>query len=101
MNAGKFKVIIGSSRGKMIVNYGKWPCGVCGKGVQENSVQCTVYIKWIYKRCSHVCGNLSLVADGFRCKRCDGEIKEADVGQWWTDRHSKSFWHFRHPEVPR
>ena len=28
MNAGKFKVIVSSSGGKMIV--GKWPCGVCG-----------------------------------------------------------------------
>ena len=42
MNAGKSKVMVGSSGGKMIVNSGKWPCGVCGKGVQANSVQCTV-----------------------------------------------------------
>ena len=39
VNAGKSKVIVGSSGGKMIVNSGKWPCG---KGVQVNSVQCTV-----------------------------------------------------------
>ena len=55
----------------MIVNSGKWPCGVCGKGVQANSVQCTICIKWMYKRCSGVRGDLSLVDDGFRCKRCD------------------------------
>ena len=42
VNAGKSKVISGSSGGKMIANSGKWPCGVCGKGVQANSVQCTV-----------------------------------------------------------
>ena len=24
-------------------------------------------------------GDLSLVADGFRCKRCDGSIQEADL----------------------
>ena len=42
VNAGKSKVTVGSSGGKMIVNSGKWPCGVCGKGVQANSVQCTV-----------------------------------------------------------
>ena len=41
VNAGKSKVMVGSSGGKMIVNSGKWPCGVCGKGVQANSVQCT------------------------------------------------------------
>ena len=51
----------------------------CGKGVQANSVQCTVCIKWIHKRCSGVCGDVALVADGFRCKRCDGTIQEADL----------------------
>ena len=27
MNAGKSRVMVGSSGGKMIVNSGKWPCG--------------------------------------------------------------------------
>ena len=31
MNTGKSKVMVGSSGGKMIVNSGKWPFGVCGK----------------------------------------------------------------------
>ena len=63
----------------MILNSGMWPCGVCGKGVQPNSVQCRECIKWIYKRGSGVHGELSLVADGFRCKLCDGTIQEADL----------------------
>ena len=42
VKAGKYKVIVGSSGGNMIVNSGKWSCVVCGKGVQANSVQCTV-----------------------------------------------------------
>ena len=42
VNAGKSKVMVGSTGGKMIVNSGKWPCGVCRKGVQAISVQCTV-----------------------------------------------------------
>ena len=41
VNAGNSEVMAGSSGGKMIVNYGKWPCGVCGKGVHANSVKCT------------------------------------------------------------
>ena len=45
VNAGKSKVMVGSSGRKMIVNSGKRPCGVCGKGVQANSVQCTICIK--------------------------------------------------------
>ena len=31
VNAGKSKVMVGSSGGKMIGKSGKWPCGVCGK----------------------------------------------------------------------
>ena len=81
VNAGKSKVMVGSSGGKMIVNVGKWPCGVCGKGVQANSVQCTVCKKWIHKRCSGVRGDLLRVADGFRCRRCDGTIQEVDLAE--------------------
>ena len=62
VNAGKSKVMVGSSGGKMLVNSGKWPCGVCGKGVQANSVQCTVCKQWIHKRCSAMRGDLSRVS---------------------------------------
>ena len=82
VNAGKSKVMVGSSGGKMIVNSRKWPC-VCGKGVQQNSVQCTVCKKKIHKRCSGVRGDLSRVADGFRCRhrRCDRTIQEAELAE--------------------
>ena len=81
VNAGKSKVMVGSSGGKMIVNSGKWPCGICGKGVQANSVQCTVRKKWIHKQCSGVRGDLSHVADSFRCRQCDGTIQEVDLAE--------------------
>ena len=42
VNAGKSKVMVGSSGGKMIVNSGKWPCG---KRVQANSVFSAQYVK--------------------------------------------------------
>ena len=41
VNTGESKMF-GSRSGKMIVNSGNWPCGVCRKRVQENSVHCTV-----------------------------------------------------------
>ena len=72
-NAGKSNVIVGSSSVKMIRNSGKWPCVLCGKGVQAQ-----------YVKCGFTCGDLSLVADGFRCKRCDGTIQtiqEADLAE--------------------
>ena len=80
-NAGMSKVVVGSNGGKIIVNSGKWPRGVCGKRVQTNSVQCTVCKKLIHKRCSNVRGDLSLVADGFRCRRCDGTILKVDLAE--------------------
>ena len=47
--------------------------------MQTNAVKCTVCIKWIHKQCSALPGDLSLLADGFRFKRCDGTIQEADL----------------------
>ena len=35
----------------------------------------------IHKRCSAVCGDLSRVADGFRCRRCDGTIQDVDLAE--------------------
>ena len=81
VNAGKSKVMVGNSGGKIIVNSGKWPCGVYGKGVQANSVQCIVCKKLIHKQCSGVRGDLSRVADGFRCRRCDGTIQEVNLAE--------------------
>ena len=72
-------VMVDSSGVKMIVNHGKWSCDVGGR-VQENSVQCPLYIK-IHKRCSSVRGDLSWGVDGFRCRQCDGTIQEADLAE--------------------
>ena len=59
----------------MTVNSESGPV-VYGKGVHTNS---SVHCKQrIHKHYNRVCG-LSLVVDGFRCKRCDGTIQEADL----------------------
>ena len=81
VNPGKSNVMFGGNGGKVIVNSGKWPCGVCGKGVQAISVQWTVCKKWMHERSSRVRSDLSLVADGFKCKLCDGTIQEADLAE--------------------
>ena len=74
-------LMVGSSGGKMIVNSGKWPCSVCEKGIQANSVQCTVCKKLIHRRCSGVRSDLSRVVDGFWCRRCNGTIQEVDLAE--------------------
>ena len=47
------------------------------KRVHAISVQCSVCKKWVHTQWSGVRGDLSQVADGFRCRRCDGTIQEA------------------------
>ena len=64
----------------MIVNSEKWCCGVCGNGVQT-LFSGTVCINWIIMGCSKVRGELSREADGFRYRRCDGTIQEADLAE--------------------
>ena len=60
--------MVGISVWKMIVNSGKWRCGICGKGVRSNSIKCTLCKQWIHMRCIGIRGDLSLVVDAFRCK---------------------------------
>ena len=49
---------------------GKWPCGVCKKGVGNNSILCHGFKKWIHKRCSGVKGSLSNASQSFICRCC-------------------------------
>jgi len=32
----------------------RWPCGVCGRGVANNSIQCTICQKWVQKKRSGI-----------------------------------------------
>jgi len=32
----------------------RWPCGICGRGLGNNSIQCTSRQKWIDKKCSGI-----------------------------------------------
>ena len=41
----------------------------------------TICKDWIHKRCRGVRGDLSLVADVRRCRRCDGTIQIADLAE--------------------
>jgi len=45
------------------------PCGVCGRGVGSNSVQCTSCQKWVQK-CSGINGSMSKVMKSFICTGC-------------------------------
>jgi hypothetical protein len=68
VNAAKTKVLRCRVRNGMVKDSGKWPCGVCKKGVGRNSILCRVCGKWIHKRCSGVAGKLRDV--DFQCSQC-------------------------------
>jgi len=48
----------------------RWPCGVCGRGVDNNSVSCTGCQKWVCKKCNGINGNMFKVMKSFICKGC-------------------------------
>ncbi len=76
VNMGKTKVMVSRIRHGQAENSGKYPCGVCRKGVASNSIRCTKCEKWIHKRCSKVTGRLQDVVE-FKCVNCTQGKKAA------------------------
>ena len=54
VNMAKTKVLKCQAEPVSCVSSGKWPCGVCKKGVGSNSIQCNKCKKWINKKCSRI-----------------------------------------------
>jgi len=52
VNMSKTKVMISGERQKVMQKAVRWPCGVCGRGVGNNSIQCTSCTKWVHRKCS-------------------------------------------------
>ena len=50
VNMGKTKVMKYKVRQGQAENSGKFPCGICRKGVGRNSICCTKCKKWIHKK---------------------------------------------------
>jgi hypothetical protein len=71
VNIGKTKVMIGAEGTGTIEARGKWPCGVCKKGVGSNSLKCTANNHWVHRKCSGIRGELAAVADTYICPACE------------------------------
>ena len=69
VNIGKTKVMKCHADANMKVESGKYPCGICGKGVGRNSFQWGGCPKWVHKKCSEVKGKLK-ENPGYRCAKC-------------------------------
>jgi len=48
----------------------RWPCGVCGRGIGNNSIQCTSCQKWLHRKCSGIKGSMYKVMKIFVCRGC-------------------------------
>ena len=95
VNGGKTKVMMSGCKEGAIEKSGKWPCGVCSKGVGVNSIKCTTCQAWTHKKCSGVKGSLIGLKIPFVCKICitgkvDSEVcKEIKVGEDVFERVEK------------
>ena len=55
----------------------KWSCGVYGRGVDSNSIQCTTCQKWVKKKCSGIKGSMYKVMKSFICRGCSNPVISA------------------------
>ena len=69
VNIGKTKVMVSSTDVGKAVKTGKFPCGVCSKGVGVNSIYCSHCNHWIHQRCSGLQGPLENTPN-FKCRTC-------------------------------
>ena len=77
VNMNKTKVMISGERQKQVQKAVRWPCGVCGRGVGSNSIQCISCQKWVHKKCSGIKGSMVKVIKSFTCKGCLNPVTSA------------------------
>ena len=73
VNMNKTKVMISGERQMVRQKDVRWPCGICSKGVDSNSIQCSSCQKWVHKKCS----GMSKVAKSFICRGCLNPVTSA------------------------
>jgi len=77
VSMNKTKVMISGERQKVRQKAEIWPrpCGVCSKGVGNNSLQCNSGQKWVHKKC--IKGSMLKVAKSFICSGCLNPVTSA------------------------
>jgi len=74
----KTKVMFSCSMKDKVEEKGKWPYGVCKKGVGNNSILSHGCKKWIHKRCNRVKGSLRNASQSFICRCCKVDRRVTD-----------------------
>jgi len=71
VNINKTKVMISAERQKITQKAVRWPCGVCGRGLGNNSKQCSCH-KWVHRKCtgSGIMGSMYKAMKSFVCRGC-------------------------------
>ena len=76
VNVAKAKVLVTGKKAE-VVRSGRHPCTVCGKGIGQDSILCTVYGFWCHNRCSGV-RNINNTPD-FQCSTCMGQNQMKEI----------------------
>jgi len=64
VNMNKTKVMISGEQQKVTQKAVRWPIrGVCGRGVVNNSIQCTSCKKWVHRKCTGIKGSMYKVIE--------------------------------------
>jgi len=66
----KTKVMISGEWQKVMQKAIRWPYGVCGRGVGNNSIQCTICQKWVHRKCIDIQGSMYKVIKTFISGGC-------------------------------
>jgi len=74
VNMNKTNVMISGESQKPVQKAARWPCGVCGRSVGSNSIQCTCCHKWVHKKCSGIKGSMHKVMRSFICRGCSNPV---------------------------
>jgi len=77
VNMNKTKVMITGERQKQVQKAVRWSCGVCGRGVGSNSIQCITCQKCAHKKCSGIKGSMVKVMKSFTCEGCLNPVTSA------------------------
>jgi len=57
VNVGKTKVMRCQEGTGQVIKTGRYPCGVCGKGVGSNSIRCNSCSAWVHKNAAALQAN--------------------------------------------
>jgi len=69
VNINKPKILISGEWQKVTQKAVRWPCSsVCGRGIGNNSTQCTSCQKLVHRKCSDIKGSMYKVMKTFVCR---------------------------------